>query len=483
VGAVLGYDRARVDAMGARLLDELLHPEDALRYVGHARRLAALADGEAAEFEYRMRRSDGTWLWLSSREMVFARDADGAVRQIVGTAVDISGRKAIEERLAASEERLQLALSAVGAGVFDWDLDGGALVWDARVWALIDADPGVPAHVDRWLERVHPDEIAEVRARIDRVLHDPRSDGAWRLRHRIRRAAGGWRWLDALGRVHFEGEGAARRPVRFVGVLLDASDEVETAERLVASQRALEESVAALREADRRKDEFLATLAHELRNPLAPIVNAVRLLEAGRTGMAPMAARAVDMIARQTRQMRHLVDDLLEMSRITRGTVTLKPERVVVGTLVAGAVEAAQPAALAKRQRLEVALPDRPVEIVADPVRVAQVLENLVGNALKYTPQEGSIRVALGEARDGHVEIVVADDGIGIPAGRLEEIFELFVQAEPGVGEHQGGLGIGLAMVKRLVELHGGTVRAASAGRGRGATFVVRLPAAGPPPA
>jgi PAS domain S-box-containing protein len=254
----------------------------------------------------------------------------------------------------------------------------------------------------------------------------------------------------------------------------DDLDVIEAGAKRTFEALARTRAECALREADQRKDEFLATLAHELRNPLAPIRNAVKLLER-EPALTVAGERAVTMIARQAAQMRHLVEDLLEVSRISRGVIELKIEPVGLGAAVLTAVDAARPDAQAKGQSLEAVVPRCPVILHADPIRIAQVLENLIGNAIKYTPEGGSIRVEVG-AIDGFAEIRVIDDGIGIEPTKLERIFELFVQAQPGVGAHQGGLGIGLALVRRLVELHGGTVCALSKGPELGATFVVRLP-------
>jgi PAS domain S-box-containing protein len=226
---------------------------------------------------------------------------------------------------------------------------------------------------------------------------------------------------------------------------------------------------------DRRKDEFLATLAHELRNPLAPIGNAVEVL---RAGAGPEAqAEVVAMIGRQLRQMVRLVDDLLDVSRITRGKISLREERVDLAAVVRSALETSRPLTDAARQRVIVTLPPAPVSVTGDPTRLSQVVANLLNNATKYTAEGGRIELAV--ARENGAAVVrVRDEGIGIPAELLPRVFDLFVQADRSLERSRGWLGIGLTLVKSLVELHGGTVEAKSNGPGKGSEFTVRLPAA-----
>ena len=229
-----------------------------------------------------------------------------------------------------------------------------------------------------------------------------------------------------------------------------------------------------LLDADRRKDEFLATLAHELRNPLAPIRNGLYLLRiADRASETAEQARA--MLERQVRHLVRLVDDLLDVSRITRGKLELRRETVEVAAIVGAAVETSQPAIDAAGHRLEVELPPEVLTLSADPVRLAQVLANLLNNAAKYTPPQGAIRLAV-RREDAMATISVRDSGVGIPQQMLERIFEMFTQVD--AASTHGGLGIGLTLARRLVELHGGTIEARSAGAGLGSEFVVRLPLA-----
>ena len=261
----------------------------------------------------------------------------------------------------------------------------------------------------------------------------------------------------------------------FVGRAMHRSqrDARAQAELAVARQRELERTEAALRDADRRKDEFLAVLAHELRNPLAPVRNAARALRLA--GLPPSAERPVAMIERQTVHMARLIEDLLDVSRITRGVLDLRPERLDFAEVAHSALDACRDEMEQRRHTVTLRLPDPPVTLEADRHRLVQVFGNLLVNAARYTPPGGHI-VLTGRGDDGALVVTVSDDGIGIEAGQLDAIFELFTQVGRSTTDH-GGLGIGLTLARQLVELHHGSIAAASAGRDRGSTFTVRLPA------
>jgi signal transduction histidine kinase/ActR/RegA family two-component response regulator len=259
-------------------------------------------------------------------------------------------------------------------------------------------------------------------------------------------------------------------------------DEVENREKALQATnvalsgeiRVREAAEAALREADRRKDEFLATLAHELRNPLAPIRHAVKILEVpGATDEQRDWGRKV--IARQVQRMALLLDDLLDVSRITRGRLELRKDYVSLQALVAAAIEPARPLLEAKHHALQIALPAEPIELEVDPLRMSQALSNLLTNAAKYTDAGGTIKVSAALDPEA-LTIRVRDNGIGLSAAALPNLFEMFSQVESVIDRAEGGLGIGLALVKGLLALHGGTVAASSDGVGKGSEFVIRLP-------
>lgn len=306
-----------------------------------------------------------------------------------------------------------------------------------------------------WKDVIHPDDLAGYSAAFDAAAQDYRAFGA---EYRALRWDGAWRWLHVTARPRF---GAGSEFLGYIGAVMD-----------VTERRDAED---ALREADRRKDEFLATLAHELRNPLSPVRTGLHVLDL--TDDPDTARRTRRMMERQLGHMVRLIDDLLDVSRITSGKVVLQRDRIALQDAARAAVESARPQLEAARHRLHVAMPDAPLWVDADATRIAQVIGNLLTNAAKYTPDGGDITLRV-EPGDGVACIVVRDTGLGIPPEALGEVFGMFTQVNRTLDRAQGGLGIGLALARRLVEMHGGGIEAESAGLGRGSTFTVRLPLA-----
>jgi two-component system, chemotaxis family, CheB/CheR fusion protein len=262
-----------------------------------------------------------------------------------------------------------------------------------------------------------------------------------------------------------------------ISPIRDATGRIIGASKIARDVTARKRTEAELKEAARRKDEFLAMLAHELRNPLAPIRNAVEILR--ESTPVPQHQWATEVLERQVHQLTRLVDDLLDVSRITRGKIDLRKQRVELAAVVESAVEASQPLIDKWGHQLAVTLPPEPVYLKADPTRLAQVFLNLLNNAAKFTSPGGQIWLTA-EREGESVVVQVKDTGIGIRREMLSQVFELFTQAESSLARSQGGLGIGLTLVQRLVEMHGGTVEARSAGPGQGSEFIVRLPVAEP---
>jgi PAS domain S-box-containing protein len=371
-----------------------------------------------------------------------------------------------------TEARLQSALDASNMGTFVWYPQEDRTEPDVRLLRLF----GLPDDGEITLRvalstLIHPEDRERYADAVRRAI-DP--DGSRTLREDIRvtRADGSPRWLAVTARFDLDAEpgGAAR----LVGMVSDI-----TARK--ATEQALRESEERLKESDRRKDEFLAMLAHELRNPLAPIRTGLELIRlAGDTVGAVGRVRTI--MERQVGHMVRLIDDLLDVSRITSGKIQLQRTPTALADLVNGAVEANRAALSAAQLQLSVHLPEEPCVLDVDPTRVVQVLSNLLHNAVKFTPAGGQIEVSAdctssADSPDsGFLVLVVSDTGMGISKAMLAQVFDLFTQGEQVAGRAQPGLGIGLALARRLIEMHGGTIEAMSAGRDRGSSFTIRLP-------
>jgi PAS domain S-box-containing protein len=435
---------------------QALHPADR-HLADHFRALADRQDAFVAE--YRVVRPDGRVAWLSGRGLVVEREADGRARRLVSIMGDVSEHHEVQERLRLERERLELALGAGHMGAFDLDIRADRLWWSPGMYVLFGVTPETFAPTrEGVLTLMHPDDRRGFVQARNRAIA-----GHLPLAHEFRAlwADGTVRWIAHQGRTEYDDNGA---PLRTYGITMDVTERRAQADTLL--------------EADRQKDRFIATLAHELRNPLAPIRNAVELLRRMPGADARLAAYG-DIVERQVTHMTHLLDDLLDVSRITRGTIRLRRAPTTIGAAVERALEVAMPTLRAAGHRLEVELTDEALPIDADLTRIAQVLSNLLINAAKYTPARG--RVAVSALRDGDAAVVrVRDDGLGIAPGQLPRLFEMFGQgADPE--RAQGGLGIGLWLARALVELHGGRLVAHSDGPGRGSTFSVHLPLAETP--
>ena len=358
------------------------------------------------------------------------------------------------QQVRAGERRFRGMADSAPAMLWVSDTDN-ALTFISRGWLEHTGQREDDAYAGGtgWSAMVHPDERDSV---MQAFIADAQRREPFEVEFRLRRADGSWHWALGAGRPRFGDDGAW---LGTIGSVIDVHDRVETRE--------------ALREADRRKDEFLATLAHELRNPLAPIRNALHLL--ARPGAQAQAAGLHAMLERQVSHMVRLVDDLMEVSRISRGAIELRREPLDLADVLRTAAETCQPLIERGRHRFEMHLPGEPLPVDGDAVRLAQVMTNLLGNAARYTDDGG--RIELVARRDGDDALVtVRDSGIGIEPQQLPRLFEMFAQLDRSRG--QGGLGIGLSLVRRLVQMHGGSVHAASEGPGRGSKFSVRLPLA-----
>ncbi|HZU36375.1 MAG TPA: ATP-binding protein [Gemmataceae bacterium] len=405
----------------------------------------------AGEVDYNM--ADGS-LRHAAVVLTGLKDEGGQVTMLIVEGRDDTDRRQAQDALRRSEQRWRMMAEALPNLVWT-DLPSGECDWLSSQWGKYTGIPENELLGLRWLEKViHPDDRARTLACWEAACAD---QADYDLEYRIRRHDGQYRWFKTRGVPMRDEHG---RIIYWFGTCTDIEDH--------------KQAEAALREADRRKDEFLATLAHELRNPLAPIRNALQILKLPRVDPAT-ANRSREMMERQVQHLVRLVDDLLDVSRVMRGKITLHRERVELATIVARAVETAQPLIEAQGHDLSVTMPPESLPVDADPVRLAQVVGNLLTNAAKYTEPGGRIELRA-ERQDREVVLRVRDTGIGIAPEMLPKIFDLFVQVDHAATKSQGGLGIGLTLVRNLVEMHRGTVQVHSAGLGMGSEFVVRLP-------
>ena len=446
-------DRAPGDLIGKRLWDE---------YPGTV--------GSEFEKVYRRVASGGVSESFTAHYPDFDRWYEvSAYPAPVGLSVyfrDVTDQKLAQERLRASEERRRLALDGAELGAWNVDPATRATTTDARFRAIFGT-------TEEWTDYlqvfavIHPDDLPAVQAAVAAAtrLDDPLP---YSIEYRIIHPDGSIHWVFAKGRSIVAGPGSTRRVVSFAGTVADISDR-----KRIEEER--ESLFNQLQEQDKRKDEFLATLAHELRNPLAPISNGLQIIRlAGSSGAVEQARVMMD---RQLTQMTRLVDDLLDVSRITRGKLELRRDRVDLRAVIDVAVEIARPLIDQAGHALTVALPEPPAFVDGDVTRLSQVVSNLLTNAAKYTHPGGDIRLTV-ERADEWVSVAVKDNGIGIPVAMLERVFEMFTQVDRTLEKTTGGLGIGLSLAKGLVAMHGGTIEARSEGEGRGSEFVVRLPVA-----
>ena len=434
-----------------------IHPDD--RAPVSALVEQAVETGGRYAADYRIVSPDGTVRWVEVRGRVY-RDASGQPSTFPGVMTDITERKLVEQQLelisAESERRRRLyetILSNTPDLAYVFDLDHRFVyanevllqLW-GRTWDEAIGKTCLELGYEPWHAEMHDREIEHVKATRETVR----------------------------GEVPFAGT-FGRRIYEYIFVpVIGEHGEVEAVAGTTRDVTERKQTEEALREADRRKDHFLATLAHELRNPLAPISNALHIWSLVEHDPA-QTGRVRDMMSRQVGQLIRLIDDLLDVSRISRGKIELRRERLDLATIVEGAIEAVRPLVDGCGHELTVVLPDEPVALEGDVGRLMQVFGNLLNNAAKYSGRNGRIRVAA--ARDGdEVVVSVQDDGPGIPPEMLTAVFEMFVQVDQTLDRAHGGLGIGLTLVKNLVELHGGTVEARSAGLGHGSELVVRLP-------
>lgn len=445
---------------------ERLHPEDRERTRQAIEK--SIAERQPYDVDYRTVSLDGRsikWIRASGRAVT---SAAGEVIRFDGVTIDVTERVRVQEELRVGEERLRLAVETGRLGVWEVDLSTRQMACSATCKAIFGRPPDDPFSYDDLWASVHPDDVERVQVAVNRSIEQ---NAEFDTEYRNIWPDGTTHWVLARGRPSYDGQGTPRQ---MVGVTLDITDRKCDEDRRSALLEAERSARSSAERAGRMKDEFLATLSHELRTPLNAILGWSQILKMTGLG-ADEAAEGVDVIERNARAQAQIIEDLLDMSRIISGKIELDVQHVDLATVVRSSVHTMQPAADAKEIRIETKLDVRATSILADTNRLQQVFWNLLSNAVKFTPRGGLVRVALQRVHS-HIEISVIDSGEGIDPAFLPHVFDRFRQADATTTRRHGGLGLGLAIVKQLVELHGGAIRAESAGAGMGSTFVVSLP-------
>ncbi|MFU8815985.1 MAG: PAS domain-containing protein [Pseudomonadales bacterium] len=435
----------------------LVHPDDAEHYVNAF--LQCFSEQRPFQGEARMRRADGEWRWVESRGQP-RLGPEGEFRGYIGTSIDVTERKQAEAALREEEQRFRTLADNIAQLAWMADADG-RIFWYNKRW--LDYTGFTPEETlsRGWQDAHHPEHVERV---MGKFMHAMAEGEPWEDTFPLRGRSGEYRWFLSRALPIHDDSG---RITRWIGTSTDVTEQRAYAERL--------------REAERQTSEFLAMLGHELRNPLAAVRSAAELVNLAEPHDHRLH-RAWVVLERQSTHMTRLIDSLLEVSRIARGKVKLDQKIVDLSKVLDDVLQDRGAQLAGSGLEIDKRLPERPIWVSGDDVRLAQIFDNLLGNAIKFTEAPGRINVQLSEA-DGQAVARLRDTGVGIRPEMLDSIFEPFHQETQDLSRTAGGLGLGLALVKGLTELHGGGVEALSDGPGSGAEFVVRLPLAQPPSA
>ena len=417
------------------------------------------------DFQFRIVLPNGKYRWIISR----GRRTQTSPDRVVGVSFDVTAAKEAEEALALSEERYQMATSLASIGT--WDLTVGQdAVFSKVEKRLFGWDENEVITEEKFYSAVHPDDVSELKRSLSAAV---KAGLDINTEFRIVHSDGKIRWLAMRGRALFDADG---RPHRMLGVNYDITEHKQVLEALREGEAQMEKALREAQAANQMKDQFLATLSHELRTPLNAILGWAELSQTMDRN-SDLFNKAIETIYRNAKLQTEMINDLLDVARILNGKFSIAVQEVELTDIIMDAVESCRLSAQAKQINVSINIESEDLRVLGDPNRLQQILWNLLSNGIKFTPKAGEVTVNA-KRLDSMIEIRVEDTGEGIPSDFLPYVFDRFRQADASTARKHGGLGLGLAIVRHLIELHGGTVRAQSAGNGKGACFQILLPVA-----
>jgi PAS domain S-box-containing protein len=460
------------DELVLKAVDQVHQDQDELKAFDEADRRAFNTRSEV-RLDERITRSDGAVLWYDTRKRpLLAPDGDLFV---LGISVDVTERRHIEQLLQEANRRLELAVSAGQLGLWDWDLVSNTVYFSPTWKAQLGYEDHELSNVaETWTSLMHPEDSVRVLEAVGRFVKEPASGARLLNEFRLRARDGSWRWIAGYGFVVRGAHGQAERVTGY-HVDITAWKEREAAQELLREN--LRRTNEHLERLARMKDEFIANMSHELRTPLNAVLGQAEAMEGGIFGPVTEAQRsALRTIEESGRHLLSLINDVLDISKSTVGRLELEPAEVSVEEVCQGSLRLVQEQARRKRISVAYTREEAAASVWADPRRLRQVLINLLSNAKKFTPEGGRIGLEVAARPGGAVAFTVWDTGPGIAEGDHQRIFEPFVQLDTGLGRRHDGSGLGLSLVRRLVDLHRGTLELQSEA-GRGSRFTVVLPA------